>query len=82
MDNRYGIYVLVSYVLCEIVYTMMTLPYGTLAVEMTTDFKQRTFLEGYASMIAKIANFLVAALPGLFFTMLGKNSPCSFFGPL
>ncbi|SPS04036.1 MFS transporter [Latilactobacillus sakei] len=71
-------YYLFSYVAFEIIYTMSTLPYGTLAVEMTTEFDQRAYLEGYGSMIAKVANFMVAALPGLFFMLLGKNSPYSF----
>jgi len=71
-------YYLITYGLCEIILTMSSLPYQTLAVEMTEDFSQRAYLEGYGSMFAKIANFLTAALPGVFFMLLGKNSPYSF----
>jgi oligogalacturonide transporter len=60
------------------IYTMTSMPYGTLSIEMTTSFKERNYLVGYGEMIAKIANFGVAALPGLVFSWLGKESANSF----
>jgi oligogalacturonide transporter len=71
-------YYLFSYVLFELIYTMCSMPYGTLSVEMSTSFKERNYLVGFGEMIAKIANFTVAALPGLAFSFLGTSSPYSF----
>ncbi|SPS04066.1 MFS transporter [Latilactobacillus sakei] len=71
-------YYLLTYVGFEITYTMVMIPYETLAVEMTTDFDERTYLTGYKAMFGKVANFLGAALPGIFFGILGKSSPYSF----
>jgi oligogalacturonide transporter len=55
------------------------IPYDTLAVEMTADFNQRTFLTGSKAMFGKVANFLGAAIPGLFISIFGKTSPLPFF---
>ncbi|SPC37980.1 MFS transporter [Latilactobacillus fuchuensis] len=71
-------YYLLTYVCFEMTYTMVMIPYETLAVEMTSDFDERTYLTGYKAMFGKVANFLGAALPGIFFGLLGKNSPYSF----
>lgn len=71
-------YYLITYISFEITYTMVMIPYETLAVEMTTSFDERTYLTGFKAMFGKVANFIAAALPGIFFTLLGKNSPYSF----
>lgn len=72
-------YYLCTYIMFEIVYTSVMIPYNTLPVEMTTSFKERTFLAGSKAMFGKIANFLGAALPGVFFSIYGQNSPTAFF---
>ena len=72
-------YYLTTYILFEITYTSVMIPYDTLPVEMTSDFNQRTFLTGSKAMFGKIANFLGAAIPGLFIGIYGKESPLPFF---
>lgn len=71
-------YYLFTYIAFEMTYTMVMIPYETLAVEMTTNFDERTYLTGFKAMFGKVANFIGAALPGVFFGLLGKNSPYSF----
>ena len=65
-------YYLCTYIMFEIVYTGVMIPYNTLPVEMTSDFAQRTYLAGSKAMFGKIANFLGAALPGLFIGIYGE----------
>ena len=71
-------YYLFTYIAFEMTYTMVMIPYETLAVEMTTSFDERTYLTGFKAMFGKVANFIAAALPGVFFTLLGKGSKYSF----
>lgn len=71
-------YYLFTYIMFEMTYTMVMIPYETLAVEMTSSFTERTYLTGFKAMFGKVANFIGAALPGVFFALLGKNSPYSF----
>lgn len=72
-------YYLSLYILYQLTYTIIMIPYETLAIEMTNSFDERNYLTGFKAMFGKIANFIAAALPGIFFTVLGKNSPFSFF---
>lgn len=72
------VYYLVTYMGFELVYDLIMVPYDTLAVEMTSDFKQRTYLTGTKALFAGVANFLTGALPGVFFTLLGKSSPYAY----
>ncbi|MFA2170290.1 MFS transporter, partial [Escherichia coli] len=60
-------YYLSTYIIFEVVYTMIMIPYNTLPVEMTKDFNQRTYLTGSKAMFGKVANFLAAAIPGIYF---------------
>ncbi len=71
-------YYLVTYMGFELVYDLIMVPYDTLAVEMTSDFKQRTYLTGSKALFGNIASFLTGALPGVFFTILGKQSPYAY----
>ena len=68
-----------TYIMFEIVYTGVMIPYNTLPVEMTNTFEERTYLAGSKAMFGKIANFLGAALPGLFIGIYGQDSPTPFF---
>ena len=54
-------YYLSTYIMFEIVYTSVMIPYNTLPVEMTDDFDQRTYLAGSKAMFGKVANFLGVA---------------------
>ncbi|WP_392558905.1 MFS transporter [Orbus mooreae] len=72
-------YYLTTYILFELIYTMIMIPYNTLPVEMTKNFDQRTYLAGSKAMFGKVANFLAAAIPGIFFyAFSGKDSPTPF----
>lgn len=68
------IYHLLTFLAFELVYTSVMIPYETLAVEMTSDFNQRTFLTGWKAAMGKIANFLASGLPALFFWMFGDGT--------
>lgn len=72
-------YYLSTYILFEVIYTMIMIPYNTLPVEMTKDFNQRTYLTGSKAMFGKVANFLAAAIPGIFFYLFNKESATPFF---
>lgn len=67
------------YLLYNLIYTTVMIPYDALPAEMTTDFTQRTYLSGLRSIFGKGANFLTAALPGVFFVIFGENNPQAFF---
>lgn len=67
-------YYLSTYVLFELIYTSVMVPYETLATEMTTDFSARSRLTGYKAIFGKIANFLAAFIPGQFILLYGKES--------
>jgi len=72
-------YYLSTYVLFELIYTSVMVPYETLATEMTTDFSARSKLTGYKAIFGKVANFLAAFIPGQFILIYGKDSAQPFF---
>ena len=69
VKNMNFFYYLTTCILFEFVYTSIMIPYDTLAVEMTSDFNQRTYLTGFKAMFGKLANFLGAAIPGFLIGM-------------
>ncbi len=73
-------YYLCTYVLFELIYTSVMVPYETLATEMTADFAKRSKLTGFkAIFLVKVANFLAAFIPGQFILVYGKESATPFF---
>ena len=72
-------YYLCTYVVFEIIYTSVMVPYETLATEMTDDFALRSKLTGYKAIFGKLANFLAAFIPGQFILLYGKESATPFF---
>lgn len=72
------LYYLMTYVLFEVVYTMILIPYDTLAAEMTSDFKVRAKLTSARMYCAQFSAFLAAFLPGRLINVLGKESDASF----
>lgn len=72
-------YYFVVYVLYNLMYTMVMIPYDALPAEMTTDYEERTYLSGLRAIFGKVANFLTAALPGIFFVVFGNENPMAFF---
>lgn len=71
-------YYLLIYILFEIVYTMIIIPYDTLAAEMTSNFKERAKLTSARMYIAQLAGFAAAFLPGRLVVFFGKDSPLTF----
>lgn len=71
-------YYLSTYVLFELVYTSVMVPYEALAAEMTRDFGARSRLTGWKAMFGKMANFAAAFIPGRFIAAYGKDSPLPF----
>lgn len=78
VPNGFGYYFVV-YLIYNLMYTMVMIPYDALPAEMTEDFKERTYLSGLRSIFGKIANFLTAAVPGIFFAIFGESNPTAFF---
>ncbi|WP_234419541.1 MFS transporter [Lelliottia sp. WB101] len=72
-------YYLSTYILFELIYTSVMVPYETLATEMTDDFAVRSKLTGYKAIFGKGANFLAAFIPGQFILIYGKDSATPFF---
>ncbi len=72
-------YYLSTYVIFELIYTSVMVPYETLATEMTEDFAVRSKLTGYKAIFGKMANFLAAFIPGQFILIYGKESAQPFF---
>lgn len=72
-------YYLCTYVLFELIYTSVMVPYETLATEMTADFAKRSKLTGFKAIFGKVANFLAAFIPGQFILIYGKESATPFF---
>ncbi len=75
---NYWTYLLV-YILFEVVYSMIIIPYDTLAAEMTSDFNKRSKLTSARMYIAQLAGFAAAFLPGRLVSYFGSDSADSFF---
>ncbi|WP_113626768.1 MFS transporter [Pectobacterium peruviense] len=72
-------YYLLTYLLFDIVYTMVLVPYETLVPEMTDDFKQKTKFSGARIALAQLSAILAAFLPGILLGYFGKDNAVSFF---
>lgn len=72
-------YYLLTYLLFDIVYTMILVPYETLVPEMTDDFKQKTKFSGARISMAQMSAILASFLPGVLLTQFGKDNAISFF---
>ena len=72
-------YYLLTYLLFDIVYTMILVPYETLVPEMTDDFKQKTKFSGARISMAQMSAILASFLPGILLTQFGKDNAVSFF---
>ena len=73
------VYYFLVYILYNAMYTMVMIPYDALPAEMTEDYDERTYLAGLRASIGKVAGFLTAALPGVFFLVFGNDNPQAFF---
>ncbi len=72
-------YYLLTYLLFDVIYTMILVPYETLVPEMTDDFKQKTKFSGARIALAQLSAILAAFLPGILLSHFGKDNAISFF---
>ena len=73
------LYYLCTYVFFELVYASVLVPYGTLAPEMTDDYKKMGILSGVRMLFAQISAILAGILPKLIIDIFGgKDSPDTF----
>ncbi|MCT4714371.1 MFS transporter [Enterobacteriaceae bacterium H18W14] len=72
-------YYLVTYLIFDVVYTMILVPYETLVPEMTDDFKKKTKFSGARISMAQLSAILAAFLPGILLNHFGKDNAVSFF---
>lgn len=72
-------YYLLSYVLFELVYSMVLVPYETLAAEMSPDFKVKAKFAGARILTGQVSAIAAGFLPGRLVEALGKDSPMTFF---
>lgn len=77
-DMNY-LYYLLTYLIFEVVYTSILVPYETLVPEMTDDFKEKTKFSGARIALAQLSAILAAFLPGVLLNYFGKDNPLSFF---
>lgn len=72
-------YYLVSYVLFELVYAMVIIPYETLAAEMGSDYKTKAKFAGFRILFAQASAILAGFLPLWLIEWLGRDSADTFF---
>lgn len=78
IDGMGFYYYLSTYILFYLTYTLVIVPYETLAAEMTSDFKERSKLTGIRIFFSTGAGILAAWLPGRIISVLGEENPSSF----
>ncbi|WP_462410595.1 MFS transporter [Neobacillus sp. Marseille-QA0830] len=71
-------YYLLTYIAFEIVYSMILIPYDTLAAEMSSDYKVRSKFTGARMFIAQASAVFAAYIPGRLVQALGKDDPMTF----
>ncbi|WP_251555140.1 MFS transporter [Neobacillus muris] len=71
-------YYLLTYIAFEIVYSMILIPYDTLAAEMSNDYKIRSKFTGARMFIAQASAVFAAYIPGRLVQALGKDDPMTF----
>jgi oligogalacturonide transporter len=71
-------YYLFSYVLFEVIYASILIPYETLASEMTEDFKMRARFAGARILVGQIAAIAAGIFPAWIINTLGKESADTF----
>jgi len=72
-------YYLLTYIGFELIYSMVLVPYETLAAEMSPDFKIKAKFAGARILTGQISAIVAGFLPGRLVEALGKDSPMTFF---
>jgi len=73
------LYYLVSYVLFELVYAMVIIPYETLAAEMSNDYRTKAKFAGFRILFGQVSAILAGFLPLWLINYLGRDSADTFF---
>lgn len=71
-------YYLVTYVLFELVYAAVIIPYETLAAEMGKDYRTKAKFAGVRILFAQASAILAGFLPAMLIEWLGKDDPNTF----
>jgi oligogalacturonide transporter len=71
-------YYLITYVIFEVVYAAILIPYETLAAEMTDDFKLRARFAGARILVGQMAAIAAGIFPAWIINTLGKESADTF----
>jgi oligogalacturonide transporter len=71
-------YYLLTYVGFELIYSMILVPYETLAAEMSPDFKVKAKFAGARILTGQVSAIVAGFLPGWLIESLGKDSPNTF----
>lgn len=71
-------YYLLTYIIFELVYSMVLIPYDTLAAEMSDDYKIRSKFTGARMFVAQASAVFAAFIPGRLVETLGKDDPLTF----
>lgn len=71
-------YYLVTYVMFELVYASVIIPYETLAAEMGKDYKTKAKFAGIRILFAQASAILAGFLPAMLIETLGRNSADTF----
>lgn len=72
------LYYLVSYVLFELVYAMVIIPYETLAAEMSNDYRTKAKFAGFRILFGQVSAILAGFLPLWLINYLGRDSADTF----
>lgn len=78
MPGMNFLYYLVSYVLFELVYAMVVIPYETLAAEMSRDYRAKAKFAGFRILFGQGSAVLAGFLPLWLIETLGRDSADTF----
>lgn len=73
------LYYIVTLVLFELVFSMVTIPWETLPTDMTDDYVQRTKMGTFRMWIAGVSSSLTTIIPAWLMTKLGPEDPSTYF---
>lgn len=78
MPNHNYWYYLITYILFELIVSLVLIPWETLPTEMTNNYKQRSLLSTIRLIISELATFLAMILPRQLLNLFGENNPTAF----
>jgi len=73
------LYYFLAYTLFATVSTMVMIPYSSLPVEMTRDYRERTRLSGSRMIFSQVSSLLAGTIPGYLVKNLYRDDPSTGF---